>query len=54
MEKEHTVYEAEGVGLTMGLHLLKGLNIKLTHSVALGSNSQVIIRVLGNQRSHPG
>ena len=28
---EHTVYEAEGVGLLMGLHLLKNLNIKLTH-----------------------
>jgi hypothetical protein len=23
-DKEHTVYEAEGVGLAMGLHLLKG------------------------------
>ena len=26
-EKEHTVYAAEGVGLVMGLHLPKGLNI---------------------------
>ena len=25
-DKEHTVYKAEGVGLVMGLHLLKGLN----------------------------
>ena len=53
-EKEHTVYEAEGVGLAMGLHLLKGLNIKLTHPTALGSDSQAVIKALGNQHSHPG
>ena len=38
----------------MGLHLLKGLNIKLTHPTAPGSDSQAAIRVLNNQRSHPG
>ena len=47
--KEHTVSEAEGVGLTMGLHLLKGLNIKLTHPTILGSDSQVAIKALHNQ-----
>ena len=52
--KEHTVYEAESVGLAMGLHLPKGLNIKLTHPMALGSDSQAVISALGNQRSHPG
>ena len=52
--KEHMVYEVEGVGLAMGLHLLKDLNIKLTHPMVLGSNSQAPIRVLNNQCSHPG
>ena len=52
-EKEHTVYEAESVGLEMGLHLLKGLNIRLTHPTALGSDNQTVIRVLCNQHSHP-
>ena len=38
----------------MGLHLLKGLNIKLTHPMILDSNSQAVIKVLNNQCSHPG
>jgi len=33
-DKCHTVYEAEGVGVAMGLHLLNGLNRKLTGAVA--------------------
>ena len=28
-EDKHTVYEAESVGLLMGLHLLKGLNAQM-------------------------
>lgn len=52
-EFEHMVYEAEGVGLVMGLHLLKNLNLRLTHPTILGADSQVAIRVLDNQRSHP-
>jgi ribonuclease HI len=52
--REHTVYEAEGVGLVMGLHLLKGLNQQVTHPTILGSNSQALIKVLDNQRSHAG
>ena len=46
---EHTVHEAEGVGLLMGLHLLKGLSRQLTLPTILGSDSQAAIRALGNQ-----
>ena len=51
---EHTVYEAEGVGILMGVHLLHGLSRQLTHSTVLGSDSQAAIRALGNQRVHSG
>ena len=44
--KEHTVYEAEGVGLIMGLHLLNGLSRRLTHPTVLGTDSQVVIKAL--------
>ena len=49
---EHTVYEAEGVGILMGIHLLHRLSRQLTHPTILGSNSQAAIRALGNQSSH--
>ena len=52
--KEHTVYEAEKVGLIMGLHLLNGLSRRLTHPTILGTDSQAVIRALQNQRSHSG
>ena len=52
-EQEHTVYEAEGVGLVMGLHLLSSLNSRFTHPTILGSDSQVVIRALDNQQVHP-
>ena len=52
--QEHTVYEAEGVGLILGLHLLHGLTWQLTHPTILGTDSQAVIRALGNQRSHSG
>jgi ribonuclease HI len=51
---EHTVYEAEGVGLLMGLHLLNGLNRQLTHTTVLGTDNQAVIKALGNQKSHAG
>ena len=51
---EHTVYEAEGVWLVMGLHLLNGLSRQLTAPTILGSDSQAAIRALGNQRAHSG
>jgi ribonuclease HI len=53
-DEEHTVYEAEGVGLAMGLHLLKGLNRQLNHPAVLGTDSQALIKALDNQRSHAG
>ena len=52
-EQEHTVYEAEGVGLVMGLHLLSSLNSRFTHPTILGSDSQAVIRALDNQQTHP-
>ena len=51
---EHTIYEAKGVGLLMGLHLLNGLSRQLTLPTVLGSDSQAAIRALGNQRAHSG
>ena len=53
-EFEHTVYEAEGVGLVMGLHLLKNINLRLSHPTILRADSQAVLRALDNQRSHPG
>ena len=52
--QEHTVYKAEGVGLILGLHLLHGLTQQLTHPTILGTNSQAVIRALGNQHSQSG
>ena len=52
--KEHTVYEAEGVGLILGLHLLNGLSQRLTHTTVMGTDSQAVIKALQNQRSHSG
>ena len=53
-DKEHTVYEAEGIGAAMGLHLLKNLNNRLTSSILLGSDSQALLKALSNQKSHAG
>ena len=52
-KQEHTVYEAEGVGLVMGLHLLSTLHSRFIYPTTLGSDSQAVIRALDNQRSHP-
>ena len=52
--KEHTVYEAEGVGLIIGLHLLNGLSRRLTHPTVLKTDSQAVIKALKNQCSHLG
>ena len=54
LEDKHMVYEAKSVGLLMGIHLLKGLNVQMQRSVVLGSDSQVLNRALSNQNSHPG
>jgi hypothetical protein len=46
---EPTVYEAEGIGLLLGLHLLKGLSHQLTYATVLGTNNQAVIKALDNQ-----
>ena len=48
------VYEAEGVGLIMGLHLLHGLSRQITHPTVTGTDSQVVSRSLNNQLAHSG
>jgi hypothetical protein len=53
-EKQHTVYKAEGVGISMGLHLLIGLNRRLNDVVIMGSDSQALIKATENQRLHAG
>lgn len=45
----HTVYEAEAVGIIMGLHLLTKLNREITQTCLIGSDSQAAIRALNNQ-----
>ena len=53
-DKQHMVYEAERVGISMGLHLLIGLNRKLNDMVIMGSDSQALIKAIKNQRPHTG
>lgn len=53
-DKEHTVYEAESVSITMGLHLLTSLNRKLPGFIPIGVDSQAAIKALQNQKPHPG
>ncbi|KAG5725032.1 hypothetical protein E4T56_gene12430 [Termitomyces sp. T112] len=50
---EHTVYEGEAVGFTLGLHLLSTLNRQLRGLTIMGSDSQAVIKALKNQRPHP-
>jgi ribonuclease HI len=51
-EKQHTVYEAEIVGLTLSLHLLTNLKRQLRNRTILGTDSQAAIKALDNQRPH--
>ena len=53
-EKEHTVYEAEGIGIAMALHLLKVRNRQLTAPLSICSDSQALLKALSNQRPHAG
>ena len=46
--QEHTVYEAEGVGLIMGLHLLHGLSRRLIQPMVLGMDIQAVTKALKN------
>lgn len=50
---EHTVYEGEIIGLSLGLHMLQNLTRQLRGKVVFGSDSQATLRALKNQRSHP-
>ena len=52
-ERHHTVYEAELVGLLLGLHLLLSLSRPLP-SAALCLDNQAAIRALSNQKPHSG
>jgi hypothetical protein len=53
-KKEHTVYEAEGVGIAMALHMLKTSNRKLSRPLSICSDSQALLKALCNQRPHVG
>ncbi|KNZ80707.1 hypothetical protein J132_04796 [Termitomyces sp. J132] len=45
---EHTVYKAEIVGMTLGLHLLHGFSKQLQGLMAIGTDSQALICALRN------
>ena len=53
-EREHTVYEAEGIGIVMALHLLKNRNRQITRPLSICSDSQALLKALDNQHPHPG
>jgi ribonuclease HI len=48
------VYEAEGVGIVMALHLLRTRNKRIDHPTSICSDSQAFLKALGNQRPHTG
>ncbi|KNZ77262.1 hypothetical protein J132_05972, partial [Termitomyces sp. J132] len=49
---EHTVYEAKIVGICLGLHALQNLNRQLQGQTICGSDSQVMLKALNNQKPH--
>jgi ribonuclease HI len=49
---DHTVYEAEAVGVLLGLHLLSTLTRRL-HRVFAGLDNQAVIQALPNQQTKP-
>src|ERR1700720_2658404 len=53
-ELEHTVYEVEGIGVVMALHLLKTRNKCIIKPLSICSDSQALIKALGNQCTHAG
>jgi ribonuclease HI len=53
-DKEHTVYEAEGIGIAMALHMLKARNRQLTKPISICSDSQALLKALRNQHPHAG
>ena len=52
MDKCHTVYGAEGVGVSMDLHLLTSLGNKVGDMVIMGMDSQALIKATKNQHTH--
>ena len=52
-ETEHTVYEAEAIAVILALHMLTTLKRKLK-KVTIGTDNQVVLMGLRNQRSKPG
>jgi hypothetical protein len=52
--KEHTVYEAKILGLTLSFHLLRNLKRQLLNPVVLGMDSQATVKALNNQCPHIG
>lgn len=51
---EHTVYEAEGIGIVMALYMLKARNKQIVQPLSICSDSQVLLKALGNQCPHAG
>ncbi|KNZ76721.1 hypothetical protein J132_08792 [Termitomyces sp. J132] len=49
---KHTVYKAEAVELTLGLHLLMTCTCQLRHMTIIGTDSQAAICALNNQQPH--
>jgi len=52
---EHTVYEAECIGIVLALHMLiNDTRSRFPNKVLIGSDNQAAILGLRNQRPHPG
>ncbi|KNZ76855.1 hypothetical protein J132_07041, partial [Termitomyces sp. J132] len=52
-KSQHTVYEADIVGVLLALHMLILLTRNLPARAVIGSDSQAMIRATNNQRPHP-
>ena len=52
--KEHTVYEAKILSLTLSFHLLCNHKRQLLNPVFLGTDSQATLKALDNQCPHAG
>jgi len=53
-KRHHTVYEAEGIGIVMALHLLISRNRQIAGPFSICSDSQALLKVLDNQLPHAG
>jgi ribonuclease HI len=52
-ESDHTVFEAELIGVILALHLLRCRKAK-THVAYIGLDNQAVIQALGDQKPKPG